>query len=38
MGTRGFDRELTGRLRAVALNHVKSGKTITGEREVALAA
>jgi hypothetical protein len=38
MGTRGFDRELTGWLRAVALTHVKSGKKTNGEREVVLAA
>ncbi len=38
VGTSGFDRERTSRLRVVVPDHVKTGKTITGEREVALAA
>ena len=38
VGTSGFDRERSSRLRAVAPAHVKTGNNTTGEREVALAA
>ena len=38
VGTSGFDRERSSRLRVVAPAHVKTGNNTTGEREVALAA
>jgi len=38
MGTRGFDSLVNIKLRVVVSFHVKNGKNINGEKELALAA